>query len=265
MTVNFTSPLSKKLAKAIVLKTDGTKSPLRAAGKNQQPVVAPGARIWKPGLEDDENDVSSVAFNGPFPENTKFIVELPAGLKDDAGRKLVNADQYPLAVRTGAYPSLAKFFGRFGILESNAEALLPVTVRNLEDSLDLSTLHADGTVSGKMANIKSDRGKDIQAWLRKVATTSRTKSIFTTGPKIKKFSVPRPNGAKAFEVIGIPLGQPGFYVVELESRILGKALLNKGQPMYVQTTALLTNLAAHFKKGRESSLVWVTTWTKRSR
>ena len=32
--------------------------------------------------------------------------------------------------------------------------------------------------------------------------------------------------------------------------------------MYVQTAALVTNLAAHFKWGRESSLVWVTTLDK---
>ena len=31
----------------------------------------------------------------------------------------------------------------------------------------------------------------------------------------------------AFEVIGIPIPRPGFYVVELESRILGNALLGK--------------------------------------
>jgi len=29
--------------------------------------------------------------------------------------------------------------------------------------------------------------------------------------------------------------------------------------MYVPTAALVTNLAVHFKKGREASLVWVTT------
>ena len=212
-------------------------------------------------MDQNETDVRSVTFNGPFPEKANFTIELPPGLKDDAGRRLVNANQFPLAVRTGAFPPLAKFSGRFGILESKASALLPVTVRNLEASLKLSTLGTETSpkVAGKMLNIRQDRGKGIQPWLRKVATVSRTKSIFTTGPKIKSFSLPKPNGAKAFEVIGVPLGRPGFYVIELESRILGKALLGAQKPMYVQTTALVTNLAAHFKQGRESSLVWVTT------
>ena len=55
---------------------------------------------------------------------------------------------------------------------------------------------------------------------------------------------------------------PGFYVVEIESDILGAALLGQPKPMYVPTTVLVTNLSVHFKRGIESSLVWVTTLDK---
>ena len=55
---------------------------------------------------------------------------------------------------------------------------------------------------------------------------------------------------------------PGFYVVELESEILGSRLLAKPAPMYVPAAALVTNLSAHFKWGKASSLVWVTTLDK---
>ena len=72
--------------------------------------------------------------------------------------------------------------------------------------------------------------------------------------------VPKPQGARAFEVVGIPLKKPGFYVVELASPRLGAALLKvRNKPYYVQSAALVTNLAVHFKWGREISLVWVTT------
>ena len=64
---------------------------------------------------------------------------------------------------------------------------------------------------------------------------------------------------RATEVIGIPLPQRGYHVVEVESRILGHALLAQRAPMYVRTGALVTNLGVHFKRGRSSSLVWVTT------
>ena len=38
-------------------------------------------------------------------------------------------------------------------------------------------------------------------------------------------------GSRAFEVVGIPLKNPGLYVVELESAILGAALLDPPKPM----------------------------------
>jgi alpha-2-macroglobulin len=268
MTVNFTAPVSKEQAGKIVLRTLRAKTP--PAGTNQPQAVSPGKGAWKADLEQDDDDVYSVTFKGPFPEKTAFIIEFPPVLKDDAGRKPVNAKQFPLAVRTGDYPPLAKFSGRFGILESKTGGLLPVTVRNLEASLNISTLGMGqegnkkpaGSVAGKIVNIPADRVRDIQEWLRKIAVVSRTKSIFTASPQARRFSLPKPHGAEAFEVIGIPLGGPGFYIVELESRVLGKALLGKSEPMYVQTAALVTNLAAHFKQGRESSLVWVTTLDK---
>ena len=63
--------------------------------------------------------------------------------------------------------------------------------------------------------------------------------------------------------MGIPMSGPGFYVVEIESQLLGERLLvspeqakalkssrHKAPSMYVPTAALVTNLAAHFKWGR---------------
>ncbi|HEY5931235.1 MAG TPA: alpha-2-macroglobulin family protein [Burkholderiales bacterium] len=84
-------------------------------------------------------------------------------------------------------------------------------------------------------------------------------SIFGDGDRVKRMDVPKPQGARAFEVVGIPLKKPGFYVVELASPRLGASLLKaRSKPYYVQSAALVTNLAVHFKWGREGSLVWVT-------
>jgi hypothetical protein len=86
-------------------------------------------------------------------------------------------------------------------------------------------------------------------------------SIFNERDRIRRMHVPKPQGARAFEVVGIPLKKPGFYVVELASPRLGAALLKaRNKPYYVQSAALVTNLAVHFKWGREISLVWVTRW-----
>jgi uncharacterized protein YfaS (alpha-2-macroglobulin family) len=59
-------------------------------------------------------------------------------------------------------------------------------------------------------------------------------------------------------VIGIPLAGKGFHVVEYASPVLGTSLLGRPAPRYVAAGALVTDMAVHFKWGRESSLVWVT-------
>jgi hypothetical protein len=245
--LDFNSSVSKSQATKIILK-------------------GPGNKIWKPEPLKNEDDTTYVNFKGPFPESTNFLLELPAGVKDDAGRTLVNADKFPLSVRTDKYPPLAKFSGRFGVLESKEEPLLlPVTLRNIEPQLKIKSQKIDsdegvvGKVVGKIMNVKADHGKDLQEWLRRVAISPRGKSIFGSSGKAKTFQMPKPNGARAFEVVGIPLEKTGLYVVELESSILGSHLLQSPMPMYVPTAVLVTNMAAHFKWGRESSIVWVTT------
>ncbi len=276
MRVVFSAPVAWNLAKEITI-------------KNQD------GKVWRTKTgKDDGEDLTykrMVTFAGPFPEKTTFTIEMPKGMKDDAGRSLANANRFPLEVKTETYPPLAKFSARFGILES-ANPLLPVTVRNIEvelknhllavegegeevipDPTDSSTGRdrraqadsADKTpaltqqVKGKVRKVTLDQEERVIHWLHNIAVASRAKSVFTGQAGGKEFKLPHPAGEKAFEVIGIPLEKPGFYVVEMESRILGSHLLGKSVPMYVPATALVTNLAAHLKWGRESSLVWVTT------
>lgn len=244
MDLYFSAALSKEQASRIVMK-------------------APDGKILKPQFEGEE-EVNRVLFKGPFPENTSFIIELPPGIKDAAGRPLINADKFPLTVRTEKYPPLAKFSARFGILELKPEPVLPVTVRNLEPEVKAKMLKVDqgegivGKVTGKLLNVESQKGESLQAWLRKLASATREKSLLGGEKGSRDFNVPKPMGPSAFEVVGIPFKNPGLYVVELESRILGRSLLGSPKPMYVPTAVLVTNLSVHFKWGRESSLVWVT-------
>jgi hypothetical protein len=85
-----------------------------------------------------------------------------------------------------------------------------------------------------------------------------SQSVFSASDATRKFSLNKPSGKKAFEVVGIPLKAPGVYVVEIESRMLGRSLLGRDQVRYVATAALVTDLAVHFKWGRENSIAWVT-------
>ncbi len=250
----------------------------------------PGNQHWKVEREEEADEegkhVQSVWFKGPFPEKTEFQIELAPNLQDDAGRKLENANRFPLSVRTDEYPPLVKFSAHFGILELNATPLLPVTVRNVEPTIagqmleveegQSSIQHSDintkdqyltEEMRGMIFKVPTDRPTQMLYWLNKIDSRSwedREHSILTTSAaaKAKPFSLPKLHGAKAFEVIGIPIPSPGFYVVEVKSELLGAALLGSPKPMYVPTTVLVTNLSVHFKWGMESSLVWVTTLDK---
>ncbi|HYQ61526.1 MAG TPA: MG2 domain-containing protein, partial [Desulfatiglandales bacterium] len=248
MHLRFSAPISRDQAGAIVLRSfDG--------------------KTWKP-QEDEQNVVYGVSFKSPFPEQTAFTIELPSGLKDEAERPLANADKFPLSIRTDRYPPLAKFPARFGIVELKGDRLLPVTLRNVEPEVKAKSLKLGkeegimARIIARISNVPLERPANLQAALRRVASASRERSMLTWDQEIKEFKVPKPSGSKAFEVVGIPFKDPGLYLVELESTLLGQALLGSPKPMYVPTSVLVTNLSVHFKWGRESSLVWVTSLDK---
>ncbi len=260
-----------------------------------------------------QEGVSAVEWKGPLPETAALRIELPAGLKDDAGRTLVNTSQFPLAVRTAGAPPLAKFAAApFGILELNAEPLLPVTVRHVEADLAVKGLKAGSP--GQVRDIRVDDDREVIAWLAKVkryhetwlprarveaelgvklpppppkqkpargakrygedegdgegygidetrSVQTRAVSLLNAVKDARRLALPATDAkdARPFEVIGIPLPQPGLHVVEIESPRLGRSLLDRVAPMYVRTAALVTNLGVHFKWGAVNSGVWVTT------
>jgi uncharacterized protein YfaS (alpha-2-macroglobulin family) len=107
--------------------------------------------------------------------------------------------------------------------------------------------------TGGTDDAKQDR-KNPQIDLRSLSLLAGQQNIETlTLPKAD------PKTLRPFEVVGIPVAKPGFYVIELASPALGASLLGKKAPMYVRTAVLVTNLGVHFKRGRANSVVWVTT------
>ena len=280
MTLTFSAPVPEKTAGQIVLKSK--------SGKIYKGKADAGDESGKP-------FVRQMTFQGPFPEKTDFTLSLPGHVRDDAGRALSNQSQFPLAVKTHTYPALAKFSSRFGIIEAKGDRLLPVTVRNIEAGIinrrlsvregavqEVPRTHEEAEDAGAQAEtgdrggkapesgitqkltgriITLNREEAMMEWLRRVAAAKRETSIFK-GSGGKTMVLPKPGGVRAFEVVGIPLAGNGLHIVEIESRLLGERLLGKQAPLYVPTAALVTNLSAHFKWGRESSLVWVTSLQK---
>jgi len=244
-------------------------------------VMDASGRTYAPAKDEAERSplVEALRFDGPFPERGELTITLGDGLRDDAGRAPDNADRFPLEVALDEYPPLVKFAGTFGILEAAAGGVLPVTVRNVEPQIAgrKAALLLEKGVPGQTLRVGRDR--DIASWLKRVDAAmaprgdwapadgdqppawrelTGSKSVFTESDQTSVLKLPVSGNGQTFEVIGIPLREPGFYVVELASPRLGQALLGQDTPRYVTSSALVTNMAVHFKWGRESSRVWVT-------
>ena len=256
--VRFTAPVPRELALQLRLSVDGASRVPRPLDRGSAPML------------------EGVRFDGPFEPSSSAKITVPAGLVDDAGRALGNAARFPLDVRVDEYPPLAKFAGTFGILEANEGGVLPVTLRNLDPTTGPATT---ASIPARRLRVGADPAA-LAAWLRRVDKASEPKgdwqkdpktgrsrwreltgaaSVFETADSVEDFAIAKPGGAREFEVVGIPLGARGLHVVELQSRLLGRSLLGEDRPRHVVTAALVTNLAVHFKWGRESSIAWVTT------
>lgn len=241
---------------------------------SQVRIELPDGKSLTPELSDEDkraNTVSDVKFASPLPASTAAKLVLPAGIKDESGRLLSNAERFPLDVKFDEAPPLVKFAAKFGIIEAGEGGILPVTVRNVEAGLQGKGL----SVAGQQMRVDASDGV-IAKWLRtiddaddyevdEVKRGAETVRINRTGSRSilpgnagSPLNIGLPGKGKEFEVVGIPLNKPGFYVVELASPQLGRALLGRNAPRYVAAGALVTNMAVHFKWGREGSLAWVT-------
>jgi uncharacterized protein YfaS (alpha-2-macroglobulin family) len=254
ITVEFSAPVPRAAAMQVRLKT-GTNTSL-----------APKAETGSSAT------LESVSFVAPFPPAVTAQLVVPEALRDQSGRPLANARRFPLDVEIADAPPLVKFAAPFGVLEAREGGVLPVTLRNVEPRLG----GAIGPISGARARIDADDAT-IARWLQKVTkaqaddfrsekrggesvTVNHTgdRAVLGTGTKTTPLKLVPPAGGRKMEVVGIPLEQPGFYVVEFASPRLGRALLGRPATRYVAASALVTNMAVHFKWGRGTSLAWVT-------
>lgn len=281
MSLRFSTPIKRELAAQWRL--------VPASGSAMAPVFD---------KDDKAAEVSELRFPMPLPENARFTVEAPKGLVDVSGRALANAASFPLKVATADAPPIAKFAAApFGIVES-ADPVLPVTVRHVQGDLRATapgstasgvrvkrvdsdadifawygklqryhersmTAQEAGLPKAQWMTVEREqdaRGRTVERQVERVVGT-RELSLLNKLPEVRRLDLPQLQGGdpRPFEVVGIPLAEPGYHVVEIESRRLGEALLDKKAPMFVRTGVLVTNLGVHFKLGRENSLVWVTT------
>lgn len=248
VTVSFSEPIARETALKVRLK-----GPNGAA-------IAPVA----PSVDDQPTSgtLSMVRFPVPLVEQQSYTLELPAGITDESGRPLSNAASFPMQIRTSAAPPLAKFAAApFGIVEwePNGQSLVPLSMRHVQTDLQ-------PRASGHLRIKRLTDDVEILRWYgrlyRQNEWEDRKVEMLKGEAGLQSMNVPVSNSDKAIDVIGVPLSQPGYHVLELKSPRLGQSLLDPIQPMYVRTGTLVTNLGLHFKLGKEDSLVWVTSLDK---
>lgn len=227
----------------------------------------------------DELGFGQLRWRPLMPETTYTLV-VPPGLKEEGtGTPLPPAR--PVSFKTAPYPPLVKFARSFGIVERNAEPVLPITVRNLEaapggatgTAAQLRRLRVTGETEmirwyartlGFMTRDRSmdDDEADYTNFGEEVKTGEgedlRGRSLLRGVAGVQTLPIPKTLGPKEFEVVGLPLTEPGLHVVEAESTALGVSHLEKKGAMFVRAVALVTNLAVHVKTGQDAALVWVT-------
>jgi len=254
--LEFTTPVARKTAETIVLRTPQ------------------GLRHPQFSSDDRAATVHEVRFKGPFPGLAELTLELPRDFADRDGRRLVNAGAFPLRVSLADLPPLLKFPAAiFGIVELAPDAALPLTLRHIEPEfaagegappanageLRLLRLADERAVIEWMARLERYDQRTIREGKKEIRT--REVSLLNEVAGVRRVTLP-PSGTdgqrRPFEVIGIPLPEPGYYVLEAASRRLGASLLGKDATMYVRTSALVTNLAVHPKIGHARSAIWVT-------
>ncbi|HEX4510188.1 MAG TPA: Ig-like domain-containing protein, partial [Burkholderiaceae bacterium] len=153
--LEFSAPVPRRLAEQIVLVgPDGVHKPqveqhrgetadalveVKSASGLDKFLYFFGRKKGEVGGPASEEGVSAVQFADSLPEKADLRISLPPAFTDDAGRPLANASLFPLATRTAEAPALAKFpaGSSFGILELEADPVLPLTVRRIEGDLDV--------------------------------------------------------------------------------------------------------------------------------
>jgi hypothetical protein len=293
MSLNFNAPVPRKLAEAIRLKSakDTLKPVFDTENGDADNVVT--NITFKPLFAEQTQ------FTLELPKDFKDASGRTLRNADSFPLKVATGAMPPLAKFAASPFGIVERFAEPNT-KPDDPALLPVTLRNVEAALQVKGLApaAVPAPAGKVSDLQPRTDADIIAWFRKIQrydsyeiarktaaadvkgplpkpleardrdyVQSRMVSLLNGQAGVKTLDLPKPanDDPRPFEVVGIPLS-PGFHVVEIASQKLGTSLLDErhgaSRTMYVRTSALVTNLAVHFKLGRENALAWVTTLDK---
>lgn len=215
------------------------------------------------GYDDHFDSFSIRPPHRPQNEYSISFRESPTKLRDEDGRRLSNESSFPIVSKIDNYPPLLKFAAKFGIIEHHDQSMIPVTVRSIESGLrtgivspkELSMMDKLKDFLGMQRKSSFEQAKEVISWMQELQSAEEKDSLLIGKKRGKELKIPRTGPEKGYEVIGIPLKEKGFYVLELNSKNLNE---NYDRDLYVKTAVLATNMAVHLKWGIDNTLVWVT-------
>ena len=200
---------------------------------------------------DDESQIDRIDFPGAFEDQTSYRAELVAPVTDIDGRALRNASSFPATIRLGRLPPGATFGSGVRVVERSAGAVAPVMLRRVA-----------GALTARKQRIADD--SDIVTWIRRVGIAPGEapdkwvgpvfqRPVFEANDPASAFTIPPGRDDHPYRLAGIPLNGPGFHVVELELPAAGSL-----PQRHATGLILVTDMAVHVHRAKESSLVWVT-------
>ena len=177
--LNFNEEVEWKLAKEIRLisvasqvSKSGTSQPPNQRNPDPLSEFSPSVPEDFGARESNPNEtVRSLSFRGPFPEKSQWQIKFPMNFADSDGRKLQVTPKSTFRVSVGEAPLLAKFSGKFGVVEST-DPIVPLTVRSLESKVRLQSMRLSPSA------IEADPTLPFR-WLQNVENAKREESIFS--------------------------------------------------------------------------------------
>ncbi|MDQ6685048.1 MAG: MG2 domain-containing protein, partial [Pseudomonadota bacterium] len=288
LTVNFSAPVARELAAQVRLQPASGAALAPLFDKDERNAETSSISFAKPLAE-------NASFSIVMPAAMKDVAGRPLANAASFPLKVATGDAPPLAKFAAAPFGIVERWG-----DGAGAAMLPVTLRHVQGELRPSASGGAGQLRVKRLETDADilawyallqkyhettltakelglperdwydfedetnaRGRIVKRRVeRRVGT--REFSLLAKDGNASKVALPQLEGGdpRPFEVVGIPLPQPGYHVLEIESLRLGQSLLDKRAPMFVRTGVLVTNLGVHFKQGRANSVVWVTSLDK---
>ena len=214
----------------------------RRARQRSRIVTADGSTLAPEPVAARRGDGRRPDVQAAVSENQSVRVQLPANIVDDIGRDA--HERRPVSARSHDRSNTRRLRSspvEFGILESErrrraaGDAAQPRNTTAGETSRTHRQTSARNGRRGCAWPSGCSASKTPTSRAARGPTTKRRKnrsgpskpptircSRRPTPPKRSRFRAPTPTAsARPFEVVGIPLAQRGFYVVELESRRLG--------------------------------------------